>query len=101
MRRAIGVVGVLDLFLWYRYANDRPLAFPHLPPDWAQYAPAVHELYMRKWDRLAPLNSAFINFLAEAFGVTTPVSDAASFAVRDEQTGRLVEHRRHGDTGVQ
>src|SRR5207247_4831828 len=39
--RAIIVVGLLALSLWYRYANDRPLRLAHLPPDWAQYAPAV------------------------------------------------------------
>jgi len=39
--RAIVVIGALDAFLWHRYSTGHPLRLPHLPADWAQYAPAL------------------------------------------------------------
>jgi cell division protease FtsH len=39
--RAIVMLGAVDLFLWYRYSNNRPLQHPHLPADWMMYAPAL------------------------------------------------------------
>jgi cell division protease FtsH len=39
--RAIVLIGSVDSYLFYRYFQGRPLQRPHLPPDWAQYAPAV------------------------------------------------------------
>jgi ATP-dependent Zn protease len=39
--RAIVLIGALDVFLLYRYGRGRPLRLPHLPPDWAMYAPAL------------------------------------------------------------
>jgi cell division protease FtsH len=32
--RAIVVIGLIDLYLWYRFANGRPLTLPSLPDDW-------------------------------------------------------------------
>src|SRR2546428_1018399 len=39
--RSIIVVGSLDAYLLYRYAHGSRLQGPHLPADWAQYAPAL------------------------------------------------------------
>jgi ATP-dependent Zn protease len=39
--RAIVTLGAIDIYLWYRYSNGRPLQHPHLPQDWMQYAPAL------------------------------------------------------------
>jgi cell division protease FtsH len=41
LTRAIVVLGTLDTVLLYRYARGQRLHMPHLPPDWAQYAPAL------------------------------------------------------------
>ena len=32
--RAIVVIGLIDLYLWYRYSSGRPLTLPTLPDDW-------------------------------------------------------------------
>jgi len=32
--RAIVVIGLIDLYLWYRYSSGRPLTLPSLPDDW-------------------------------------------------------------------
>ncbi len=32
--RAIVVIGLIDLYLWYRYSSGRPLTLPSLPEDW-------------------------------------------------------------------
>jgi cell division protease FtsH len=32
--RAIVFVGLIDLYLWYRYSNGNPLSLPSLPDDW-------------------------------------------------------------------
>ncbi len=56
-----------------------------------QYEPAVRGLYEREWEHLAPLNSAFIRFFADAFGIVTAIADAGKFPARDEPTGRLVD----------
>ena len=41
--RAIVVISGLDVYLWSRYSNGRPIhpGLPHLPPDWVQFAPAL------------------------------------------------------------
>ena len=43
LARAIALIGALDVYLYYRYSQGRPLhpGLPHLPPDWVQFAPAV------------------------------------------------------------
>jgi cell division protease FtsH len=39
--RSFLTIGSLDAYLLYRYVQGRPLHAPHLPADWAQYAPAL------------------------------------------------------------
>jgi ATP-dependent Zn protease len=39
--RSIVAIGSLDAYLLYRYTNGHPLHRPHLPADWALYAPAL------------------------------------------------------------
>jgi WbqC-like protein len=60
---------------------------PHY--DW--YATAFRDLYIRDWERLAPLNIEVIRVLTEAFGITTRLVEASRFTARDDQTGRLVD----------
>jgi cell division protease FtsH len=37
--RLAAVIGVIDLFLWYRYATGNPLGSPSLPAGWGLYLP--------------------------------------------------------------
>jgi len=60
-------------------------------PYYDQYAPALHELYAHGWECLAPLNTAVIRVLTEAFGITTPIVSAGQFQAREDQTGRLID----------
>jgi cell division protease FtsH len=39
--RAYAIVGILDLYLWYRYVDHRPLKFPALPPDFILFLPVI------------------------------------------------------------
>jgi hypothetical protein len=60
-------------------------------PHYDRYVPAFRELYIRDWERLAPLNIEVIRMLTEAFGITTKLVEASRFSTREEQTGRLVD----------
>ncbi|MDX9973677.1 MAG: WbqC family protein [FCB group bacterium] len=42
-------------------------------PFWVQYKEFLRESYAREWDRLVDLDVWFAAFLAEAFGIRTPV----------------------------
>ena len=39
--RAYAIIGILDLYLWYRYVDHRPLKLPALPPDFILFLPVI------------------------------------------------------------
>ncbi len=39
--RAYATIGILDLYLWYRYVDHRPLQLPALPPDFILFLPVI------------------------------------------------------------
>jgi cell division protease FtsH len=39
--RAYTIMGILDLYLWYRYVDHRPLKLPALPPDFILFLPVI------------------------------------------------------------
>ncbi len=39
--RAYATLGLLDLYLWYRYVDHRPLKLPALPPDFILFLPVI------------------------------------------------------------
>ncbi len=64
------------------------------------YLPELRELYARHWSRLSALNRAIVQWLLDAYGITTPVHSAAEYAARDEPIDRLIDLcRAVGATG--
>jgi cell division protease FtsH len=41
LMRAYAFIGILDLYLLYRYVDHRPLRFPALPPDFILFLPVI------------------------------------------------------------
>jgi cell division protease FtsH len=39
--RAYAILGIADLYLWYRYVDHRPLKPPALPPDFILFLPVI------------------------------------------------------------
>jgi hypothetical protein len=56
-----------------------------------RYLAQLRELYSAPWNKLSDLNKATVQWLLEAFGITTPVHCAADYAARDEPTDRLID----------
>ena len=55
------------------------------------YLAQLRELYAAPWNKLSDLNEATVQWLLEAYGITTPVHRAADYAARDEPTDRLID----------
>ncbi|MDF0672776.1 MAG: WbqC family protein [Nitrospira sp.] len=65
-----------------------------------RYLSELRKLYARPWSRLSDLNKATVQWLLDAYGITTPVRSAAEYAARDEPTDRLIDLcRAVGATG--
>jgi WbqC-like protein family len=56
-----------------------------------RYLAQLHDLYSAPWNKLSDLNKATVQWLLEAYGVTTPVHCAADYAARNEPTDRLID----------
>jgi hypothetical protein len=56
-----------------------------------RYLAQLRDLYSSPWKKLSDLNKATVQWLLEAYGITTPVQSAADFAARDEPTDRLID----------
>jgi len=56
-----------------------------------RYLAQLRELYAAPWNKLSDLNEATVQWLLEAYGITTPVHRAADYAARDEPTDRLID----------
>jgi WbqC-like protein len=60
-------------------------------PGLAAHREALHHFYTTPWTRLAPLATANACWLAETFGITTPIRFASELGVTTcDPTGRLV-----------
>lgn len=55
------------------------------------YLSELRELYLRPWSRLSDLNKATVQWLIQAYGITTPVHCATEYEARDEPTDRLID----------
>ena len=56
-----------------------------------RYLAQLRELYAAPWNKLSDLNKATVQWLLDAYGITTPVHRAADYATRDEPTDRLID----------
>jgi len=56
-----------------------------------RYLAQLRELYSAPWNKLSDLNKATVQWLLEAYGITTPVHRAVDYAARDEPTDRLTD----------
>jgi hypothetical protein len=56
-----------------------------------RYLTQLRELYSTPWNKLSDLSKATVQWLLEAYGITTPVHSAADYAARDEPTDRLID----------
>jgi hypothetical protein len=56
-----------------------------------RYLAQLRELYSTPWNKLSDLNKATVQWLLEAYGISTPVHSAADYAARDEPTDRLID----------
>jgi len=60
-------------------------------PHFTRYARALDLLYDKEWEALAPLAVATADWLAEAFGIATPVHVASELTVdAEDPTARLI-----------
>ena len=57
---------------------------------WSEYAGALEKLFMRRWERLAELNSAFIQVLHEQMGIVTPLVRASEMALTGQRESLLL-----------
>ncbi|MDF0651642.1 MAG: WbqC family protein [Nitrospira sp.] len=55
------------------------------------YLSELRDLYLRPWSRLSDLNKATVQWLIQAYGITTPVHCATEYEARDEPTDRLID----------
>lgn len=51
----------------------------------------LRPIYRQSWQSLASLNLAVLEWLLEAFGITTPLRLASEMTVREEPTDRLID----------
>ena len=56
-----------------------------------RYLAQLREIYSAPWNKLSDLNKATVQWLLEAYGITTPVHRAVDYAARDEPTDRLID----------
>ncbi|MFZ1803395.1 MAG: WbqC family protein [Nitrospira sp.] len=56
-----------------------------------RYLAQLREIYSAPWNKLSDLNKATVQWLLEAFGITTLVHHASDYAARDEPTDRLID----------
>jgi hypothetical protein len=56
-----------------------------------QYLSQLRELYAMPWTKLSDLNQATVQWLLQAYGVTTPVHRASQYTAREEPTDRLID----------
>lgn len=56
-----------------------------------RYLAQLREIYSAPWNKLSDLNKATVQWLLDAFGITTPVHHASDYAARDEPTDRLID----------
>jgi len=56
-----------------------------------RYLVQLRELYSAPWNKLSDLNKATVQWLLDAYGITTPIHSAADYAARDEPTDRLID----------
>lgn len=64
-------------------------AYAHAP-YFEDYAPFLHKVYAREWERLNDLNFHMLRFYLDALGIETPVSRSSMLNVPGEATERLV-----------
>jgi hypothetical protein len=50
-------------------------------PYFERYAPWLQEVFERRWDRLAELNEALLEFLRDALGISTPLVKSSQLQV--------------------
>jgi hypothetical protein len=60
-------------------------------PYFGHYSSFFEELYSRQWEKLVDLCLVILEFLKDAFEISTPVYKASSFTTREEPTARLVD----------
>jgi WbqC-like protein family len=56
-----------------------------------QYLAQLRDIYSAPWNKLSDLNKATVQWLLDAYGITTPVHRAGDYAARDEPTDRLID----------
>ena len=56
-----------------------------------RYLAQLCELYSVTWNRLSDFNKATVQWLLDAYGITTPVHSAAEYEAREEPTDRLID----------
>ncbi len=60
---------------------------PHVQAHWDGFRAILEQ----RWERLAAVNVAVIQWLCRAYGITTPLRLASEMTLRDEPTDRLVD----------
>lgn len=56
-----------------------------------RYLPELRAVYAQAWTKLSELNLAVIQWLLQAYGITTPMCCASGMTAREEPTDRLID----------
>ena len=59
-------------------------------PYFERYAPAIKTILETRWDRLADLNKATLDFMREAFDIDTPIARSSELNVEGQRSGLLL-----------
>jgi WbqC-like protein len=60
-------------------------------PHFALYAPALLDVFTRRWDRLLDLDLHMLDLARVWFGITTPMVRASSLHLRGQKTDRILD----------
>ena len=59
-------------------------------PYFAQYAPRLQEILEARWDKLLDLDLAMLDFVRDAFGITTPLARSSQMSVEGARSELLL-----------
>lgn len=60
-------------------------------PYFIEHLPFFIDTYAKRWEKLLPLCLHILDYLKEAFGITTPLHLASDLSAREEPTARLID----------
>ena len=76
---------------WWGPNSFQTLRFAYRKaPHFEMYAPAIKTILESRWDRLADLNKATLDFMRDAYDIDTPIARSSELGVEGARSGLLL-----------